>query len=422
MERILTSIDVGTSKVCTTVAKMEGGDIAQILGTGIVSSHGIQKAIVLDIAEPTIAIRDSVEEAERSSGVKIESAYIGITGNHIKSFNNQTTIEITRGDHLITRKDVEKVIKSSKEVNLLEDRKIIHALPRRYRLDGQTITGSPEGLHGYKLGVETHVITAGITFIQNLVKCVQGAGVNILDLIMEPLASSEAVLEVVEKEQGVILADIGAGTTDITVFKESDIWHSSALPVAGTEVTRDIAMGLGLPFNVAEELKLRYGSVMPDKKGVPQVISVNPDGKYGVNYQEFCFIIRARLEEIIRLLFVNLPRGEWETWEPGNLVFTGGAANVQGIEALGRDILGIPVRVGRPIGLPEEAEILDDPAYATGVGLLLWGARYGETEDTSTENVLGRFFSQINRLWSNSQLRRLWSNLPKFRIARRGRH
>ncbi|MFC1925634.1 cell division protein FtsA [Chloroflexota bacterium] len=419
MERILTSIDVGTSKVCTMVARMEGGDIVEVLGTGVVTSHGIQKAIVLDITEPTIAIRNSVEEAERSSGIKIESAYIGITGSHVKSFNNQATIDITRGNHLITRKDIEKVIKASKGVSLVEDRQIIHAIPRRYRVDGQVVPARPEGLHGYRLGVETHIITAGITFIQNLVKCVQGAGVGVMDLIMEPLASSEAVLEAAEKEQGVILADIGAGTTDITVFKERDIWHSSALPVAGTEVTRDIAIGLGLPFNIAEELKVKYGSVTPNKKGVPDVISVNPDGKYGVSYQDFCYIIRARLEEIIKLLFVNLPRGEWETWEPGNLVFTGGASNVRGIEALGKEILGIPVRVGRPIGLPEEAAILDNPAYSTGVGLLLWGARYGATEDTTAEGAMTRFYSGLRRIWARPELRRLWANLPRFRIARR---
>ena len=419
MERIITSIDVGTSKVCTMVAKMDGGGITEILGMGVVTSHGIQKAIVLDINEPTIAIRDSVAEAERSSGVKIGSAYTGITGSHIRSFNNQATIDISRRNHLITGKDVDRVIRASREVSLVEDRRIIHAIPRRYRVDGQLVIARPEGLHGYRLGVETHIITAGVTFIQNLVTCLKGARVGVRDLIMEPLASSEAVLEPDEKDQGVILADIGAGTTDITVFKERDIWHSSAIPVAGTEVTRDVAIGLGIPFHIAEELKIKYGSVMKTKKDMPEVISLNPGGGYGINYEEFCFIIRARLEELIRMIFMNLPRGEWETWEPGNLVLTGGGSNVRGIEALGKEILGLPVRVGRPVGLPAEAVELDNPAYSTGVGLLLWGARYGESKDTSAEGALVRFFSGLRGFFSNSDLRRIWSRLPRFRISKR---
>lgn len=380
---------------------MRGGEIAEVLGTGIVSSHGIQKAIVIDIKEPTNAIRSSVEEAKRSSGMKIESAFVGITGSHIKSFNNRATIDINRRSHLVTDKDVESVINASKKVPLLADRKIIHALPRRYRLDGETILSNPEGLHGFRLSVETHIVTAGVTFVQNLVKCVQGAGVNVSDLIMEPLASSEAVLNIQEKEQGVILADIGAGTTDITVFKDRDIWHTCALPVAGTEVTRDLAIGLGIPFNVAEKLKVKYGSVMPKEKGMPEVISINPEGKYGVDYQDVCYIIRARIEEIIKMLFVNLPREDWENWEPGNLVLCGGGANVDGIELLGREILNLPVRIGRPVDLPEGALLLDDPAYATGVGLLLWGERHGvsQARDNTAEGALGRFFLGLRRLW-----------------------
>lgn len=403
MERILTSIDVGTSKVCTMVARMNGNRIVEVLGTGVVASHGIQKALVIDIVEPTRAIRDSVEEAKRSSGAKIDSALIGITGSHIKSLNNRATIDINRRNHLVTDRDVDKVIRASKKVHLLGDRKIIHALPRRYRLDGETILNSPAGLHGYRLSVETHIITAGVTFVQNLIKCVQGAGVNVSDLILEPLASSEAVLNPYEKEKGVILADIGAGTTDITVFKDRDIWHSSALPVAGTEVTRDIAIGLGIPFNVAEELKLRYGSVIPEPVNMPKVISLNPGGKLEVAYEDLCYIIEARIEEIIKMLFVKLPREDWETWEPGSLVLTGGGANVRGIEMLGREILNLPVRIGKPVGLPDGAEVLDDPAYATGVGLLLWGARHEGPQgrdNTSLEGALGRFFLGLRKLWA----------------------
>jgi len=408
MERILTSIDVGTSKVCTTVVKMKDKDIAQVLGTGIVPSHGIHKAIVLDISEPTAAIRDSVKEAERSSGVEVESAYVGITGEHIGSFNNQGTTAITRRDHLVTRKDLDQAIKSSRQVSLPKDRELIHAIPRQYRLDDEIVIGDPVGLHGHSLAVETHIITAGITFIQNLVKCVQGARVNVLDLILEPLAASEAVLEASEKEAGVVLADIGAGTTDVTVFKEQAIWHTDALPLGGFQMTRDIAIGLGIPFNVAEELKVKYGSAMPKGEDMPEIVSLDPEGKYGVHYQDLCYIVTSRLEEVIRMVFLNLPRAEWETWEPTTLVLCGGTANLPGIEALGQEILRLPVRVGKPKGLPEGAVILDDPIYAVGVGLLLWGARYGKPTATTMEGVLRRFFSQ---------LRRLWFTFPRIRVS-----
>lgn len=408
MEHILTSIDVGTSKVCTTVVKMTDKDIAQVLGVGIVPSHGIHKAIVLDISEPTAAIRDSVKEAERSSGIEVKSAYVGITGEHIGSFNNQGTTVINRRNHLVTPRDLAQAIKSSKQISLPKDRKLIHAIPRQYRLDDEPVIGDPVGLHGHNLAVETHIITAGITFIQNLVKCVQGAGVNVMDLILEALAASEAVLEAGEKEAGVVLADIGAGTTDITVFKEQAIWHSDALPIGGFQVTRDIAMGLGVPFNVAEELKVKYASAMAKGENMPEIVSLDPEGKYGVHYKDLCYVVTSRLEEVIRMVFLNLPRAEWETWEPTTLVLCGGTAKLPGIEALGREILRLPVRVGKPKGLPEGGVVLHDPIYAVGVGLLLWGARYGQATATTPENVIRRFFGQ---------LRRLWFTFPRIRIS-----
>ena len=408
MERILTSIDVGTSKVCTTTVRMVDGHIAEVLGAGVVPSRGIHKAIVRDIVQPTEAIRDAVREAERTSSTKIRTAYTGITGHHIQSFNNRATVAVTRRDHRVTQRDVDRVIEDSTHVTLPQNKRIIHVIPRQYHVDRETVIGSPVGLHGYSLGVETCLVTAGVTFIQNLVRCIEGAGVDVMDLVLEPIASAEAVLEDSEKEAGVILADIGAGTTDITVFKNRAIWHSAALPVGGSLVTRDIAMGLGLTFNAAEELKVKYGSVIRDEEGAPETISLSPDGKHGVSYQELCYLIEVRIEEVIRMILLNLPRDQWETWEPTALVLCGGTANLPGIEALGQDILHMPVRIGKPEGLPEGAAILDDPAYATGVGLLLWGTRYGRSTATTSENVLRRFFSQI---------RRLWFTLPRIRFS-----
>jgi cell division protein FtsA len=231
-------------------------------------------------------------------------------------------------------------------------------------------------MYGFRLDVETHVITAAATSIQNLVKCIRSLAIDVDDLVLEPLASSEAVLTEDEKQVGVILADIGGGTTDICVFKDGSIWHSAILPVAGYQLTRDIAIGLGLPFDVAEEMKKRYGSVMPVYEGKTDTANpISQDG-HGASYQDLCDIIRARVEEILRLILLEMPRNEYESIVPAGLVLTGGSSNLSGIEALGREILRLPVRVGTPTNMHGIADTLCDPAYATSVGLLLWGAKH----------------------------------------------
>jgi len=231
-------------------------------------------------------------------------------------------------------------------------------------------------MHGFRLDLEAHIITAAVTSVQNLVKCVRGVGIDIDDLVLEPLASSEAVLSEDEKQVGVVLADIGGGTTDVAIFKEGSIWHTSILPVAGYQLTRDIAIGLGLPFDVAEEMKKRYGSVMPVYEGkmdTPEMIS--QDG-HGVSYQDLCDVLRARVEEILRLIVLELPQADYETTVPAGLVLTGGSSNLSGLETLGRDMLKLPVKIGVPVNMYGIAETLRDPAYATAVGLLLWGAKH----------------------------------------------
>jgi len=393
--RILTSIDVGTSKVCTTIARMKDGYISEILGTGVVPSHGIQKAIVLDIHEPAVAIRESVREAERSSHTQVKSAFIGITGHHVASLNNRGALTFAQPNHRVSDKDIDRAIGFSKDLSLPKQTRVIHAIPRQYFLDGRVASACPVGLHGHRLEVETHVVTAGITFIQNLTECVQSARIGVMDLILEPLASAEAVLEDEEKEAGVILVDIGAGTTDVTVYKGRTIWYSRALPLAGNNVTRDIAVGLGVPFSMAEELKMKYGSVAVEKKAMPRFIDLDHGENRRVPYEEFCRIIEARLEEIMGMVLSGLPPGLWKTWEPASLVLCGGTANLPGIEALAQEVSQLRVRIGRPRGLPERMVTLHDPAYATGIGLLLWGAKYGQSKVTSTEGVLQRFFDRL---------------------------
>ena len=374
--RTVAAIDVGTTKVCTVIADLNEGGAPRIVGVGIAKSVGLHKGLVVNINEARESIKESVRKAEQSSNYKVESAYVGVTGRHVTSLNNRGVVAITRNDRVVRTDDLKRVLSSAQSVKIPGDRKLLHVIPRSYAVDGQAHVKNPIGMHGFRLDVETHVITAAVTSIQNLIKCIRSIGIDIEDLVLEPLASSEAILTPDEKEVGVILADIGGGTTDIAVFKEGSIWHTSILPVAGYQLTRDVSIGLGLPFDVAEEMKKRYGSVMPVYENKAEdTAAISQDG-HGVSYQDLCDIIRARVEEILKLILLELPNSEYETLVPAGLVLTGGSSNLAGIATLGRDILQLPVRVGAPSNMEGISDALCDPAYATSVGLLAWGVNH----------------------------------------------
>jgi len=375
---ILSSIDVGTTKICTTVADVDEAGGIRIIGVGIAPSEGLHKGLVVNINEARESIRESVRKAEHTSGHKVEAAYVGVTGRHVTSLNNRAVVAITRNDRLVRPDDLKRVLSSARGVKLANDRKLLHVIPRGYAVDGQLGVKNPIGMHGFRLDVEAHIITAAVTSVQNLIKCIRSIGIDIDDLVLEPLASSEAVLSEDEKQVGIVLADIGGGTTDIAIFREGSIWHTAILPVAGYQITRDIAIGLGLPFDVAEEMKKKYGSVTPVYEGKGSHIDKDTllTNGHGVSHQDLCDIIRARVEEILRLIVLEMPNSEYETLVPDGLVLTGGSSNLAGIEALGRNTLQLPVRVGLPMNIYGISDALQDPAYATSVGLLLWGAKY----------------------------------------------
>ena len=378
--RTVAAIDVGTTKVCTVVADLNEAGTPRIVGVGIAPSVGLHKGLVVNINEARESIKESVRKAEQSSNYKVESAYVGVTGRHVTSLNNRGVVAITRNDRVVRTDDLRRVLSSAQSVKIPSDRKLLHVIPRAYAVDGQAHVKNPIGMHGFRLDVETHVITAAVTSVQNLVKCIRSIGIDIEDLVLEPLASSEAILTPDEKEVGVILADIGGGTTDIAVFKEGSIWHTSILPVAGYQLTRDVSIGLGLPFDVAEEMKKRYGSVMPVYESKTEdTTAISQDG-HGVSYQDLCDIIRARIEEIMKLILLELPNSEYETLVPAGLVLTGGSSNLSGIATLGREVLQLPVRVGAPSNMEGISDALCDPAYATSVGLLAWGVNHERSQ------------------------------------------
>ncbi|MEE9583524.1 MAG: cell division protein FtsA [Dehalococcoidales bacterium] len=371
----LTSIDVGTTKICTTIADVDENSV-RIVGVGVTPSHGLHKGLVVNINDAREAIREAVKKAEQACNYKVESAYVGVTGRHVTSMNNRGVVAITRNDRLVRPDDLRRVLTSAQSVKVPNDRKLLHVIPRGYTVDGQVGVKNPVGMYGFRLDVETHIVTAAATSIQNLVKCIRSIGIDIDDLVLEPLASSEAVLTDDEKQVGVILADIGGGTTDICVFKDGSIWHTAILPVAGYQLTRDVAIGLGLPFEVAEEMKKRYGSVMPVYESKMETTSPISEDGHGISYQDLCDIIRARVEEILRLILLEMPRSDYEALVPAGLVLTGGSSNLSGIETLGREVIKLPVRVGVPTHISGITDAVHDPAYATSVGLLLWAAKH----------------------------------------------
>ncbi|MFC2069958.1 cell division protein FtsA [Chloroflexota bacterium] len=402
-QNTLVSIDVGTTKVCTSIAEVDESGVIRVAGVGITPSNGLHKGLVVNINDARESIHASVKKAEQASGYKVESAYIGVTGRHVSSLNNQGVVAITRNDRLVRPDDLKRVLQCAQSVKVPDDRKLLHIIPRSYSVDGQAGIKNPVGMHGFRLDVETHVITAAVASIQNLAKCIRGLGIDIDDLVLEPLASSEAILTEDEKSAGIILADIGGGTTDIAIFKDGSIWHTAILPVAGYQLTRDVAIGLGLPFDVAEEMKKRYGSVMSIYEGTStETTSPLSEDGHGASYQDLYDILRARVEEIIRLILLELPRSEYETLVPAGLVLTGGSSNLSGIDALGRDILQLPVRVGTPDNVSGINDSLRDPAYATSVGLLIWGAKNQRSQNWSPSKWrpnFRRLASQIKNLF-----------------------
>ncbi len=399
---VLTSIDVGTTKICTVVAEVDNGGGVQVVGVGITPSEGLHKGLVVNINDAKESIRESVRKAEQASGYTLESAYVGVTGRHVSSMNNRGVVAITRNDRLVRSNDLKRVLQCAQNVEFSKDRKLLHVIPRAYAVDGQKGIDNPLGMHGFRLDVETHIITAAVTSVQNLIKCIRGIGMEVDDLILEPLASGEAVLTEDERQVGIILADIGGGTTDVAVFREGSIWHTSILPVAGYQLTRDVAIGLGLPFEVAEEMKKKYGNVMSVYEGQTDNSSPLSTNGHGISYQDLCDILRARVEEIIRLIALELPNSEHKTLVPAGLVLTGGSSNLPGIAAMGHNILGLPVRVGSPINMYGITDALHNPAYATSVGLLLWGAKYKGTrtwQPKGLSNGLRRLASRLRNLF-----------------------
>jgi cell division protein FtsA len=373
MEEIIVGIDVGTTKVCTLVGRVDDDKSIRILGVGIEPSEGIKKGIIVDLAAASQAITRSVKKAESTSGMEITSALVSIAGEHVASVNSRGVAAVN--GNVIEAYDIEHAIEQAGAVAIPHDREIIHVIQRGFSVDGQDGIRNPKGMHGYRLEVESHIITASAATVDNLRQCVGVAGVEIQQFVLNPLASAEVVLTEQERQMGVAVCDIGGGTTDLAIYVDDNVWHTMVLAVGGNHVTQDIAHGLSLSFAQAEDIKKQRGHAVRAEVGAEEYFSIRPFGEdrpVQINRKELAHIIEARVEEIFSLTLQEIKRSGYDGLLPAGLVLTGGASALPGMKRIASDVLGMPVRIAQPENLSGLVDRLKSPAYSTSVGLLQW--------------------------------------------------
>jgi len=402
-ERVIVGIDVGTTKICVLVGELDRDGKMNIVGVGTCPSQGLRRGVVVNIEETVTSIAAALDRAERLSGKKITTAYVGIAGSHIASENSKGFVAISPSHRDIVQNDISRAIEVARAIAIPANREVIHVIPRGYVVDGQEGIKNPIGMSGFRLEVETHIITGSVSSIHNLIKCVQKARVEIEDLVLEPLASSEAVLADGETELGVALVDIGGGTTDIAVFSDGAIWQTVVLPIGGNLITSDIAIGLRLPFGVAEELKVTYGHCDPSTISDDDMIDLAqfiPNCDDLVPRKLLAEIIQARVEELFEMVHEEIRKSGYDGLLPAGMVLTGGTAELPGIQGVAGQILDLPTRIGSPLGLHGLADSISRPAYATAVGLLQWALTHTSfliEDDEPEDNGLLSFASRFGR-------------------------
>ncbi len=371
---LIVGLDIGTTKVCAIVGEMTESGI-DIIGLGSCPSDGLRKGVVVNIDNTMDAIRKAVDEAENAADCDIRRVFAVISGSHIKSFNSHGIVAI-RGNE-VDEGDVQRAIEAAKAVKMPTDREMLHILPQSYVVDDQDEIKDPVGISGVRLEVKAHIVTGAAASVQNIVRAVNGVGLDVNEVVLEPLAASEAVLSADEKELGVAVVDIGGGTTDIAVFTEGNVKYTAVLPVGGSYLSNDIAVGLRTPVTEAEKVKIKYGCAcvpMIPQDEMIEVPSVGGREPRRVSRQVLGGIIEPRMDEILNLVCREIVKSGYEERLAAGIVLTGGTAILEGITELAEQIFNMPVRRGYPAGVTGPVEI-NSPLYATGVGLILYGAK-----------------------------------------------
>ncbi len=381
---LVVGLDIGTSKVVAIVGEIQLDGSIEIVGIGSHISRGLKKGVVVNIESTVQSIQRAIEEAELMAGCEIKSVYAGIAGSHIRGLNSNGIVAIK--DHEVTPHDVDRVIDAARAVAIPADQKILHILPQEFIIDDQDGIREPVGMSGVRLEAKVHMVTGAVSAAQNIVKCVERCGLEVDDLILEQLASSYAVLKQDEKDLGVCLVDIGGGTTDIAVFTEGSIRHTAVIPIAGDQVTNDIAVALRTPTQHAEEIKIRYACALTQLAATDESIEVPSIGDRPprrLSRQTLAEVVEPRYEELLSLVQAELRRSGFEDLIAAGVVLTGGSSKMEGLVELAEEVFHMPVRLGYPQHVSGLSDVVSNPIYATGVGLLLFGGsnKYGSVRD-----------------------------------------
>ncbi len=373
---IVVGLDIGTTKICAIVGEVTDEGI-DIIGIGTHPSKGLRKGVVVNIESTVGSIRRAIEEAEAMAGTEISNVYTGIAGGHIKGFGSRGVVALK--DKEVREADIARVIEQAKTVNIPVDREVIHVLPQEFIVDDQGGIKEPLGMAGYRLEAKVHIVTGAVASAQNIVKCANRTGLNVADIVLQPLASSEACLTDEEKELGVCLVDIGGGTTDIAIFAGGSIVHTAVIALGGNNLTNDIAVGLRTPVHEAERIKQRYGCALAslvDKQDMIEVPSVGGREPRVMGRQILSEILEPRVEEIFQLVHREIERNGFSEMLTSGVVITGGSTLLPGMTELAEEVMAVPVRRGTPRGIGGLVDVVKSPIYATGVGLVVYGAKH----------------------------------------------
>jgi cell division protein FtsA len=375
---IIVGLDIGTTKICAIVGEVTDEGI-DIIGIGMHPSTGLRKGVVVNIESTVASIRRAVEEAEAMAGTEISTVYTGIAGGHIKGFGSRGVVALK--DKEVREADITRVIDQAKTVNIPVDREVIHVLPQEFIVDDQGGIKVPLGMAGVRLEAKVHIVTGAVASAQNIVKCANRTGLNVADIVLQPLASSESVLTEEERDLGICLVDIGGGTTDIAIFSGGAIVHTAVIALGGHNLTNDIAVGLRTPVHEAEKIKQKHGCALAslvDKQEMIEVPSVGGRQPRVMGRQILCEILEPRVEEIFQLVQSEVERNGFAEMLTSGVVITGGSTLLPGMNELAEEIMGVPVRRGTPRGIGGLVDVVRSPIYATGVGLVVYGARHAD--------------------------------------------
>ncbi len=399
--QVVVGLDIGSCYIRTVVAKIKPDSARpQIVGVSQVPSFGLRRGVVVDIDEASKVISQAVQEAERSSGIPIERISVSVSGNHIEAKQSKGVVAVSRADGEISKEDVERAIGAASAISVSPNREIFHVLPRGFTVDNQNSIKDPVGMSGVRLEVDALIVEGSKPFIKNLYKCISEAGLEVENMILSPLAAGRASLNKRQKELGVLVLDLGGGTAGLSIYEEGDVIHSYILPVGCSHITNDIAIGLRSGIDLAEKVKLEYGSATLadiNKKDVIDLAKLNMEEKGSVSRSMVVEIIEARLSEILDLTNKELKRVDRQGLLPAGVVLVGGGAKVPGLVDLAKEKLKLPVQIGFPANLDSVAEEVEDPSFATAVGLALWALDNREKRDIKTISGIGTSIDKIKK-------------------------